>query len=98
MIGLHTHAMILYDSTRQALFYQSTKVIAIVSSFFAKGGPIPTRLNEVQVPIMNNQECERMFLDAGYHEAIPGIFLCAGWAQGAKDSCEVCYIWRILLL
>lgn len=38
---------------------------------------------------MTNQECESMFLEAGYHEAIPGIFLCAGWAQGGKDSCEV---------
>ncbi|ODM97361.1 Serine proteinase stubble [Orchesella cincta] len=53
-----------------------------------EGGPIPTRLNEVQVPIMTNPDCEKMFLDAGYHESIPGIFLCAGWPQGGKDSCE----------
>lgn len=47
---------------------------------------------------MNNQECERMFLDAGYHEAIPNIFLCAGWPQGGKDSCEVKYLYKIMIL
>jgi hypothetical protein len=52
------------------------------------GGPIPARLNEVQVPIMTNPECEKMFLEAGYHEKIPHIFLCAGWPEGGKDSCE----------
>jgi hypothetical protein len=30
-----------------------------------------------------------MYRKAGYIEDIPNIFVCAGLAKGAKDSCEV---------
>ena len=33
--------------------------------------------------------CEKMYRDAGYVEHIPNIFICAGYAAGGKDSCEV---------
>ena len=30
-----------------------------------------------------------MYQDAGYIEHIPYIFICAGFKEGGKDSCEV---------
>ena len=46
-------------------------------------------LQEVSLPIINNDECEGMYRDAGYIEHIPEIFICAGYKKGGKDSCEV---------
>ena len=41
------------------------------------------------MPVITNGACEGMYRDAGYVEHIPNIFLCAGWAAGGRDSCEV---------
>jgi len=51
-------------------------------------GPLPSRLQEVPVPVINNEACESMYRAAGYIEHIPHIFICAGWRSGGKDSCE----------
>ncbi|XP_022130881.2 serine proteinase stubble [Pieris rapae] len=51
-------------------------------------GPLPSVLQEVQVPIINNTACESMYQAAGYNEHIPNIFICAGWKNGGSDSCE----------
>ena len=40
------------------------------------------------VPIITNEACESWYRAAGYIEHIPNIFICAGWKDGAKDSCE----------
>ena len=44
----------------------------------------------VDLPVISNSACESMFEEAGYDETIPDIFICAGYAAGGKDSCEVC--------
>jgi len=51
-------------------------------------GPLPAVLQEVDLPIINNTECEAMYEKAGFREHIPGIFICAGYKEGGKDSCE----------
>ncbi|CAB3261925.1 unnamed protein product [Arctia plantaginis] len=51
-------------------------------------GPLPSVLQEVQVPIINNTACEAMYQAAGYNEHIPNIFICAGRSKGGADSCE----------
>ncbi|XP_025994684.1 serine proteinase stubble isoform X2 [Solenopsis invicta] len=51
-------------------------------------GPLPTVLQEVAVPVINNTVCEAMYRNAGYNEHIPHIFICAGWRNGGFDSCE----------
>ncbi|XP_055916137.1 serine proteinase stubble [Eupeodes corollae] len=51
-------------------------------------GPLPSVLQEVAVPIINNTICETMYRAAGYIEHIPHIFICAGWKKGGYDSCE----------
>ncbi|KAI4468741.1 transmembrane protease serine [Holotrichia oblita] len=52
------------------------------------GGVVPTMLQEVQVPIMENDVCQEMFRTAGHTKIILESFLCAGYANGQKDSCE----------
>lgn len=51
-------------------------------------GPLPSVLQEVTVPVINNTICESMYRSAGYIEHIPNIFICAGWKKGGYDSCE----------
>lgn len=52
-------------------------------------GGVPQILQEVQVPIMENNVCQDMFRTAGHTKVIMESFLCAGYANGQKDSCEV---------
>ncbi|CAD7077846.1 unnamed protein product [Hermetia illucens] len=52
------------------------------------GGGVPTILQEVQVPIIENSVCQEMFHTAGHKKKILPSFLCAGYANGMKDSCE----------
>ncbi|KAJ8707130.1 hypothetical protein PYW08_011264 [Mythimna loreyi] len=51
-------------------------------------GPLPSVLQEVKVPVINNSACEAMYQAAGYNEHIPNIFICAGRSKGGADSCE----------
>lgn len=46
-------------------------------------------LQEVKVPIMENSVCQEMFQTAGHQKLIIDSFMCAGYANGQKDSCEV---------
>ncbi len=48
-------------------------------------------MQQVSVPVINNTDCEGMYRRAGYVELIPRIFICAGYADGKRDSCEVPY-------
>ncbi|XP_050426858.1 serine protease filzig-like [Adelges cooleyi] len=52
------------------------------------GGGVPSVLQEVQVPIIENQVCQDMFETAGHSKSILSSFLCAGYANGQRDSCE----------
>ncbi|GLH00885.1 Serine protease lint [Gryllus bimaculatus] len=52
------------------------------------GGGVPSVLQEVQVPVIDNSVCQEMFLTAGHQKQILSSFLCAGYANGQKDSCE----------
>ncbi|KAJ8955742.1 hypothetical protein NQ318_008614 [Aromia moschata] len=52
------------------------------------GGGVPSVLQEVQVPIMENHMCQEMFKAAGHPKVILDSFLCAGYVNGEKDSCE----------
>lgn len=42
-----------------------------------------------KVPIIENTVCQDMFEHAGHKKKILPSFLCAGYANGQKDSCEV---------
>ena len=44
---------------------------------------------QVNVPIDSNDKCKQMILKAGRHEVIPEIFMCAGYDNGGRDSCQV---------
>lgn len=46
----------------------------------------------LQVPVIENSVCQEMFQTAGHSKIILHSFLCAGYANGQKDSCEVIFI------
>lgn len=73
------------------------KVPLTVSPRSTDGG-VPSVLQEVQVPIMENAVCQEMFQTAGHSKLILESFLCAGYANGQKDSCEVLVAASISLL
>lgn len=52
------------------------------------GGGVPAVLQEVQVPVIENSACQDMFQTAGHAKKILNSFICAGYANGQKDSCE----------
>lgn len=52
------------------------------------GGGVPSVLQVVQVPIIENGVCQEMFQTAGHNKKILESFLCAGYANGQRDSCE----------
>ncbi|KAH9396279.1 Transmembrane protease serine 11D [Tyrophagus putrescentiae] len=49
---------------------------------------MPSTLQTVKLPIIANAQCQKMFADAGHFKFIRDSFLCAGYPQGGKDSCE----------
>ncbi|XP_026742366.1 serine protease lint, partial [Trichoplusia ni] len=51
-------------------------------------GVVPAILQEVQVPVIENSACQEMFQTAGHLKKILNSFICAGYANGRKDSCE----------
>ncbi|EAT35004.1 AAEL012797-PA [Aedes aegypti] len=52
------------------------------------GGGVPSVLQEVQVPVIENSVCQEMFHMAGHNKKILPSFVCAGYANGKRDSCE----------
>ncbi|XP_055595572.1 serine protease filzig [Uranotaenia lowii] len=52
------------------------------------GGGVPSVLQEVQVPVIENSVCQEMFHMAGHQKKILPSFVCAGYANGKRDSCE----------
>ena len=59
----------------------------MTSSLFL-GGNMPAVLQTVRLPIIANHQCQKMFSDAGHVKYIRDSFLCAGYSQGGKDTCE----------
>lgn len=54
----------------------------------SEGGSISEKLREVTVPIMSNVDCRKSSYGAS---RITDNMLCAGFARGGKDSCQVIF-------
>ena len=68
--------------SRQANLYSSFLNIC-------QDGPFAPVLKELDLPILKNTDCEASYKKAGFWEEIPDIFVCAGYKDGRKDTCEV---------
>merc|ERR1712038_450569 len=51
-------------------------------------GNVPNILHQVTVPIIDNDKCQNMFIKSGHKKTVRESFLCAGYDEGKKDSCE----------
>ena len=51
------------------------------------GGSQPDKLQEVQVPVMSNSDCGKVYGSS----QITSKMICAGTSEGGKDSCQVIY-------
>ena len=60
----------------------------ITENFLVPGGPVPSILQVVRLPIIPNNQCQKMFHAAGHDKVIRNTFICAGYTDGGKDSCE----------
>ena len=59
--------------------------------FFITAESKPSTLQEVEVPILSNKECQKWIQEAGLaaYSLIPKIMFCAGYKKGGKDACQV---------
>ena len=71
------------------------QMLADITFIFNAGGDVPNILHQVSVPIMNNTKCQKMFTKSGHKKTVRNSFLCAGYDEGKKDSCEVFIIYYI---
>ncbi len=46
-------------------------------------------MQKVDVPILDNQECQKWFKQEKKKLIIVDTCMCAGFEQGGKDSCQV---------
>ncbi len=54
----------------------------------ASGGSFPDTTQQVDVPIISNETCNAGLVQAGYGEEATSLMVCAGFAEGGKDSCQ----------
>ena len=46
---------------------------------------------QVDVPILSSAECRRQFKQSELDQVDQDIWVCAGYAEGGKDACEVSF-------
>lgn len=55
----------------------------------AAGGQRANTLQKVDVPILENEECQQWYREEKKSLVIVDTCLCAGYDVGGKDSCQV---------
>lgn len=52
------------------------------------GGPVPNILQIANLPVIGNKDCQEMYHNSGHMKIISDSFVCAGFPNGGRDSCE----------
>lgn len=64
--------------------------------FIFLGGPTSSRLLQTQIPVRTEEECKTAFQNFKGN-VIDSRVLCAGYARGGKDACQVRNNYRIII-
>lgn len=62
----------------------------LIKFMYASDGPSSSHLQELQIPVVEISQCKRAFQQfktAIINEKV----ICAGYARGGKDACQVSY-------
>lgn len=91
--SVSAHAILSYHFLLFNLLHQDQRRIAIINLIFfpyVTGSRIrPKTLQVVDVPIIDNRQCEDWHQAKGINVIIYDEMMCAGYRQGGKDSCQV---------
>lgn len=69
----------------------------MVFLYFSLGSRLrPKTLQAVDVPIIDNRQCERWHKSNGINVVIYEEMMCAGYRGGSKDSCQVSNHQRVM--
>jgi len=76
---------------KRLLFIDSIQCFVVVLRVFRYTGSRlrPKTLQAVDVPIIDNRQCERWHKSNGINVIIYDEMMCAGYREGSKDSCQV---------
>lgn len=72
----------------------TVQILKNLSFLSSSAGQYPSTLQEVEVPIITSEACEKLYNPIGFflpelERVIKQDMLCAGDIQGRKDSCKV---------
>jgi len=60
--------------------------MSVALATFSAGGRGPDELNQVMLPIIDREVCNQ---PSWYDGSIDDSMVCAGYAQGGRDTCQV---------
>lgn len=73
--------------------YRNEQWSALVS-FKQLGGKRPNRLQKLNVPVLDNEVCQKWYIQEKKSIEIASGSMCAGFEEGGKDACQVLRISR----
>ena len=55
-------------------------------------------MQEASLRIITNEECKKMYQDAGHNVSISNNMICAGYKNGGKATCQVrCLLYNMIV-
>lgn len=89
------HNNLLCHFQHSADEYTGSEGIVAGWGLTSEDGPSSCHLRQVNVPILSNLDCRRNTNYRNFTEIMTDNMMCAGFAKGGADSCQVNFNWYI---